>query len=92
MSTVVIAFLVVYVLLNIMALAQFGWDKRKAVKGTWRTSEAALLGFAALGPWGAIAGMRAFHHKTRKNKFALVYLFALIHLILLYWLFSTYGF
>jgi uncharacterized membrane protein YsdA (DUF1294 family) len=42
------------------------------------------------GPFGAFAGMRLFHHKTRKNKFLLVPAFLVIHfaiiLYMLYWM------
>lgn len=45
-------------------------DKRKAKKNLWRIPEATLLTVAAIGgSIGAFAGMRVFHHKTRKPKF-----------------------
>lgn len=45
-------------------------DKEKAKKRLWRIPEATLLTVAALGgSIGCLAGMKAFHHKTRKPKF-----------------------
>lgn len=57
---------------NLAAFLAFGLDKRKAVKGKWRISERTLLLLAVFGgSIGAFFGMRLFHHKTRKKKFAL---------------------
>lgn len=45
-------------------------DKKKAKKRLWRIPEATLLTVAALGgSIGCLAGMKVFHHKTRKPKF-----------------------
>ena len=45
-------------------------DKEKAKKHLWRIPESTLLTVAALGgSVGCYAGMRLFHHKTRKPKF-----------------------
>ena len=59
--------LLVYLLLiNAAAFLLMLADKRKARRGAWRIPEKTLLGAAALGgSLGAIAGMYAFHHKTR---------------------------
>jgi uncharacterized membrane protein YsdA (DUF1294 family) len=56
---------------NILAFALFGIDKRRAVAGGWRIREATLIGVALMGGWlGAKAGQRRFRHKTRKQPFA----------------------
>ena len=48
----------------------FGIDKAKAGTGSWRISEATLIGSAALtGTVGGWLGMRAFSHKTAKTSF-----------------------
>ena len=45
-------------------------DKEKAKKHLWRIAEATLLTVAALGgSIGSLAGMKVFHHKTKKPKF-----------------------
>ena len=60
------------ILINLIAFAAYGIDKRKAVKGQWRIPEATLIGLAlAGGPVGAYAGMKVFHHKTKHAKFAI---------------------
>ena len=47
----------------------------------WRTPEAVLLTLSLLGgSIGALAGMRFFHHKTRKPKFII-----LVPLTLIIW-------
>lgn len=58
-------------LLNLWTFILFWHDKRRAVRGGQRVSEASLLWCAALGGWGgALAGRRLFRHKTRKQPFA----------------------
>ena len=73
-----------YVALNLVALIMYGYDKMKARKGERRISEKALLSIALLGPFGAMAGMRWFRHKTRKLKFKVVPLFAVLHVLLVF--------
>ena len=70
----------VYAVLNVISMLMFFSDKRKAVKGKWRTTENALLFSAFLGPFGATLGMHLAHHKTNKPKFKLVYLFLILHI------------
>jgi uncharacterized membrane protein YsdA (DUF1294 family) len=70
----------IYALLNLVALIAFWGDKRAAVRKEGRTPERTLLVLALFGPFGAVAGMRVFHHKTRKAKFLLVPAFLVLHL------------
>ena len=57
-------------IINIAAFAAMGIDKSRARNHQWRISEAALFSLALLGgSVGSIAGMRFFHHKTRKPVF-----------------------
>ena len=62
-------FLILYFLINLLVLLIYGMDKRKARKQQWRIPERTLLLLAVLGPFGAVFGMYAFHHKTQKPKF-----------------------
>ena len=56
--------------INIITLFLYGEDKRRAKKGKWRISENMLLGCAFIGgSFGALFGMRVFHHKTKHKKF-----------------------
>lgn len=76
-------FLAVYILINVIVFGMYLWDKHKAKNDKWRTPEKTLLIGALLGPWGAAIGMEVAHHKTRKLKFKLVYLFLFIHVLIL---------
>jgi len=75
--------LIVYVILNVIAFVAFVWDKHKAQNDMWRTKESTLITLAFFGPFGATIGMQAVRHKTRKIKFKLVYLFLIIHIIVI---------
>lgn len=88
MSTTLMV-LILYAILNIFAFAMFVWDKHKAQVDKWRTKESTLLVCALLGPFGAVIGMELARHKTRKLKFKLVYLFLLIHIIVIGYLALT---
>lgn len=60
----------VLVLLNVVAFALMGVDKRRARRRQWRISERALLAVALLsGTVGAWLGVAGFRHKTRKVGF-----------------------
>ena len=72
------------ILVNIIAFAAFGIDKRKAVKHKYRISEATLLGLALIGgSAGALAGMYLFHHKTRKPLFRAIPVLLAAQIVLL---------
>lgn len=75
-----------YLLVNVIALIMYGFDKFRARAGGWRVSEKSLLIVALFGPFGALAGMKWFHHKTRKALFKLVPIFAVLHIALFVWL------
>ena len=80
-----IPFLAFFVLMNLVTLALFHSDKKKAEKNAFRIPERDLLGFSAcFGALGGILGMVLFHHKTRKPKFfLLVPFFAIVHLVII---------
>ena len=66
--------------INIVTFMMYGIDKEKAKRGAWRIP---LLG----GSFGAWAGMKTFHHKTRKKKFSVgVPLILVVEYGLLAWL------
>ncbi len=77
----------VLLLVNLVAFAAYGIDKRKAQKDRWRIPESALLLLAFLGgAIGALLGMRVFHHKTKHWKFKiLVPLFLVLQIALGVW-------
>ncbi len=86
--------LVYYVLaVNIIAFILYGYDKSLAKRDRRRIPEKTLLFWAWIGgSIGAFLGMRIFHHKTLKPKFALTVpvLMALEIAIIIYSLFQNY--
>ena len=55
---------------NIIGLALFGMDKRRAVRHAWRIKESTLFITAIIGgSVGCIIGMQVFRHKTKHMKF-----------------------
>lgn len=81
--------IVLYLILNGIALALFGIDKQRAVNEQYRISEHTLLTAAFFGPIGAYTGMRIFRHKIRKPLFSFfVPVFILLH-ICIYGLFIS---
>lgn len=59
-------FSVYLLLINIVGFSLMGIDKKRAVRGAWRISEASLFLSALLGgALGCTLGMHYFHHKTR---------------------------
>ena len=53
------------VVINIIGFAVMGIDKKRAIRGAWRISEASLFTAALLGgALGCTLGMHRFRHKT----------------------------
>lgn len=78
----------IYIYLIIINAAGFLFmlaDKSKAKKGSSRIPEKLLLGLGLLGgSLGCTLGMYIFHHKTRKQAFAMGFPAALfLHIVLL---------
>ena len=79
-------YLGLYVLIiNITAFVLYGADKYKAKRSQWRIPEKSLILAALLGgSVGALLGMAAFHHKTRRPLFTVgIPVILLLQLILL---------
>lgn len=63
-------FIIYIITINIISFIMYGRDKRKAIRGSFRTPEKVLIGVAMIGgSVGAYAGMHMFHHKTKHAKF-----------------------
>ena len=59
-------FLIYLLFINLTGYAVMGIDKKRAVRGAWRISEASLFLTAILGgSLGCILGMHHFRHKTK---------------------------
>lgn len=53
-------------IVNIVGFAMMGIDKKRAIRGAWRISEASLFLTALIGgSIGCILGMKTFRHKTK---------------------------
>ena len=78
------------IIINVVTFFIYGLDKSKAKARQWRIPEAQLIFLAVIGgSVGALAGMKVFHHKTRKPKFKIgVPMILIIQLIIIYFLFS----
>ncbi len=54
------------VVINLVGFVIMGVDKKRAIRGAWRISEASLFLTAILGgSLGCILGMQHFRHKTK---------------------------
>ena len=83
--------ILILVVLNLVVAGVYGVDKSRAVNDEWRISERTLLILALFAPFGAAYGMKHFHHKTRKAKFKLVYVFLVIHVIIIVYALGRVG-
>ena len=60
-------------------------DKKQAIKNKYRVSELFLLNLCLVGGcFGFCLGMNLHHHKTKKIRFKLVYVYCLIWIIIIY--------
>ena len=78
-----------YIFINVVMFVSMGRDKSLAKRETGRRIPEANLFVKALlggGPLGLV-GMKAFHHKTRKASFYIIYWIGIIiHVVLVFWL------
>ena len=59
--------------MNLIAFAVCGIDKKKARRGAWRIPEKTLFLLSGLGGcYGFLMGMLVFHHKTRHWSFRIL--------------------
>lgn len=62
------------VLMSVITLGFYAWDKRQAKRSGWRVPEKRLHVLSLLGGWpGALIGQRWLRHKTIKTKFRVVF-------------------
>ena len=65
-------FVLYLIIMNALGFLLMREDKQRAVEKRYRIPESTLLTVALLGgSAGTLAGMRLFHHKTRKPKFSI---------------------
>ena len=69
MQTITAVGLVYLIGINLAGFIIMGVDKKRAIRGAWRISEASLFLTALLGgSLGCILGMQHFRHKTKVTK------------------------
>lgn len=73
---------------NIFVFLMYGADKHFAKKEKWRIKESTLISSAFfLGGIGALLGISAFRHKTKKLKFRiLVPIATIVNILFIIWL------
>lgn len=90
MTSLFIGYLILLLLLSIITYFAYSLDKRKAIKGRWRTKEKTLLLMSFL--FGSLGGIIAMYTKRHKNKhwyFVFVNFSSLvIHLVIAYFLYG----
>ena len=65
--------------INILAFVLYGLDKWLAIKGFMRISEWTLLTISVFGGcYLALISMYLFHHKTKKMKFKIINIMAIL--------------
>lgn len=75
--------------INLVTFCAFFIDKRKAIRGDWRTPERTLLILSAIGgAGGGWIAMQLFRHKTQHKKFTLTLpLLVILHAAVIYFCF-----
>ena len=64
----------VYLVMSVIAFAVYSIDKRRAVRGEWRVSEATLHALEMLGGWpGAWIAQQALRHKNQKRRYMTIF-------------------
>ena len=78
-----------YLLLSLLTFIFYGFDKRAAQKGTWRTSELKLHILALIGGWpGAVFAQQTLRHKSKKLSFRVeLWLTILLNVAIFVWFF-----
>lgn len=67
------------IIINIISFLLFFADKQKSKKDKWRIKESTLHIMSFMGGvLGSITAMILFHHKTKKPKFVIITIIALI--------------
>lgn len=65
MQTITAIGLIYLIGINLAGFIIMGVDKKRAIRGAWRISEASLLTALLGGSLGCILGMQHFRHKTK---------------------------
>lgn len=82
-------YLIIYIIIiNFITFLSYGIDKWCAIKKRRRIRERRLLFYSLIGGFiGSLIGMHLFHHKTKKFKFYIINILAIM-----VWCGGIYGF
>ena len=73
------------IIINLISFLYCIIDKHKSKHNSYRIPEKVLLFLSLIGGcFGMALGMNTSHHKTKKLKFKLVYIFCIIWVIIIY--------
>ena len=90
MSLLLKVMAVYYIIVNIVLFVMMGIDKVRAKRDEWRIREATLAAAALLGGGiGGFAGMKLFHHKTKKWYFYVIFALGIILHLIIVWFAAT---
>ncbi|EOT47676.1 MULTISPECIES: DUF1294 domain-containing protein [Enterococcus] len=77
--------------LNLWLFFLMGYDKAQAKKHKFRIRERTLLLIGLFGGGlGGLVGQTVFHHKTKKPRFFVSYIFGVLVILGLYWIRKEY--
>ncbi len=88
-NTFTIILIAYYLIINVVTYIAMYLDKKKAIKGAYRTPEKTLFTMSLIGGFvGNYLAMQTFRHKTKHTSFYIVNAVALvIHIVILYFYF-----
>ena len=81
--------IIYFLVINLIGFTLMGADKKRAIRGAWRISEASLFLTALLGgALGCTLGMNHFRHKTKHwyFKYGMPAIFLVQFLLVIYYL------
>lgn len=74
MKQFAVGYIALVVIMSILTLLTYGFDKYRAKRNGWRVPEKRLHIMALLGGWpGAMLAQKMFRHKTQKTAFRIVF-------------------
>ncbi len=83
----------IYIVVSLITIVIYAWDKSSAQRGAWRTQENTLHLLALVGGWpGALIAQQRLRHKSKKEDFRFVFwLTVVVNCSLLLWMFTASG-
>jgi len=83
-------YIIIILIMSLITYLSYAMDKRKSIKGKWRTKEKTLLMMSIL--FGAIGGLLAMYTKRHKTKHwyfvAINWISLLLHLVIGYFIYT----